>query len=214
MASKMDEIKQPTELETLKELGNIGVGNASTALSKMIGKKIDITIPDARFIELEKFSELMGGAEAVIHGIYLNLEGDLKGQNMFAFPDKDALEFADLLMMQNVGTTKKLEGDTLSAFNEMANIFVGSFLNAISDMLNLKLMPGIPQYGNDMAQALLDVILAEVGQSSDKLLFIQTDFSIEGHNIQGSFLMIFNPESMSKLISTIEEVYGISISAE
>ncbi len=209
----MDQQK-PTELEALKELGNIGVGNASTALSKMLNKKIDITIPDAKFVALEKFSEIIGGPETIVHGIFLKLEGDLAGQSLFLFQDKSALELADLLLGLPDSSTKKLENESLSAFQEMANIFVGSFLNSIGEMLQLKLLPGIPHYGNDMAQAIIDIILAEIGKKSDKVLFINTKFSVESKNVSGSFIMFFDPESLKKLVESIEKAYGIEIAKQ
>ena len=172
----MDKKLQLTEMESdaLNECANVGIGNAATALSKLLQKKIEIDIPKTRFIPLEKFSESIGGAEKIVSGIYLGLEGDLRGDVIFLFPQKDAKELINLIFGKEDSTGNDLTINELeeSGFKEMSNIVTGSYLNALANMLDLKIFPGVPSAATDMAQALVDSILIQIGEHSDNILYV------------------------------------------
>ncbi|MGB9809685.1 MAG: chemotaxis protein CheC, partial [Caldanaerobacter sp.] len=77
-------------LDVLKELGNIGAGNAITALSTMIGKKVDMKVPTIKILELIEVPDIFGSPDTVIVGIYFGLDGDVKGNILFALDLKSA----------------------------------------------------------------------------------------------------------------------------
>ena len=131
--------------DVLKELGNIGAGNATTALAQMIGTKVDMAVPQVRLLDFKDVGDMMGGAEQIMAGIYLAVEGDIDGAIMFLLNKTAARHLVDKLM----GTgSKPDEADfdevELSALKEVGNIITGSYLNSLSMMTNLKLVPSIP----------------------------------------------------------------------
>ena len=69
--------------DALRELGNIGTGNAATALSAMTNQEIDLEIPVIRIVPYQDAPGLLGGAEIVETGILLEVSHDLKGIFMF-----------------------------------------------------------------------------------------------------------------------------------
>lgn len=197
------------EMDALREVGNVGVGNAATALSKMINRKIDINIPSTEFIPIQKFSEKMGGAETVVTAIYLNISGDLGGETIFLFKDEEARRLVDLMMMQEVGTTKEMGEMEISAFKEMSNIFTGSYLNSLANMIGLKIFPGVPNVATDMLQALVDRVLITVGNYANKILCVSTKISMENVNITGDFVLMFDDQSLKKILEELHKKYGI-----
>jgi chemotaxis protein CheC len=197
------------ELDALRECGNVGIGNAVTALSKMINKRIEIDIPVTKFVGLNKFSNELGGAEKIVSGIYLDITGDLDGQAIFVFPEKDAISLIDLIYGNKIGTTKSIGEMEESAIKEMANIVVGAYLNSIADMAGMKIFPSIPYTATDMAQSIIDLVLIKQAQYSDQILIVKEKINIEGQNIDGTFIMVFTQESLKKLLNSLHEKYGV-----
>lgn len=201
-----------TELEydSLREVGNIGVGNAATALSKLLNKKVDIDIPNTKFVPLTKFADELGGKESLVISLYLEITGGIKGETVFLFSKEGALSLVDLMMFQPIGTLKEMDEMAESAFKEMANIFVGAYLNGLAKLLQVKIYPGLPQVANDMAQSVLDSIIIKLSQSADEVLAVRTKINLEGYKIDGTYFMLFEDESLRIVLAKLKEVYGLA----
>jgi chemotaxis protein CheC len=196
------------EYDALREVGNVGVGNAATALSKMLNKKVDIFLPKTKFIPIEKFGEEVGGAESMVVSLFLEITGGIKGETIFLFPKQGALNLVDLMMFQEPGTLKQMDEMAVSAFKEMSNIFVGAYLNALANMMKIKIFPGVPSIANDMAQAVLDVVLIKLAEKVDEILVVKTQINVEGFNIDGMYFMLFEDDSLKLVIQKLKDIYG------
>jgi chemotaxis protein CheC len=191
------------EMDALREVGNIGVGNAATALSKILSRKISIFLPDTKFIPIKEFSNEFGGAERIVTAIYLKIEGELHGEALFVFSHGNALKLMDLLNQKKIGTTKIVDELGMSALKEMTNIFAGAYLNALSNLVNLKILPSIPHVTNDMVQAILDFVLVNTSEYANNILAVKTKIHIEGEDVGGEFLIFFQLESYQKILHTL-----------
>ncbi len=201
----------PKEIDALSEMGNIGTGNAATALSKFINKNVDMNIPKTEFIPIKDFSKVMGGPEKIIVGVYLQISGDITGEAIFAFPKEGALELIDIMMGRPPGTTKIIEEMDESALKELANVITGSFLNALANMFNVRLLPSVPHLAIDMAQTIIDFILIKVSRHADNLLCVKTKINVQGHHVDGDFLVLFDDKSLRMILDTLHDRYGESI---
>jgi chemotaxis protein CheC len=208
---KMDKLLKLTDMEidALREVGNIGVGNAATALSKVLNRKISIMLPDTKFIPITQFSKEFGGPESIVTAIYLKIQDELEGEALFIFNHETTLKLIDLLMGNPLGTTKIIDEIGMSALKEMTNIFSGAYLTALSNFFKLKVLPSIPHVTNDMVQAILDFILVEISTYANNILAVKTKIDIEGENVGGEFLIFFQVESYKKMLSAIRTNYGI-----
>ncbi len=196
------------ELDALKEIGNIGSGNAAVALSKILNKKILMDVPDTAFIPITQFSHYFGGPDKIVMSIYSPILGDLSGETLFIFSRECALGLVDLMMGNAPGKTKILDELSESAFKEMANIYIGSYLNAVADLTDIRILPGIPVVATDMVQAIIDSILMKMGEFADKVLVNKATISVDCHNIDGHFIFFFDLKSMETLIRKINEHYA------
>jgi chemotaxis protein CheC len=199
------------EIDALKELGNIGIGNVATSLSKFINKKVDISVPETGFVELVKVPSLVGGPETIASAIYLEISGGLKGEAVFLFPESGALEIVDIIMKKKPGSTKKMDELDESAFKELSNILTGSFVSSLAKMLDVKLLPSVPHTATDMVQALLDFILIKIGRYADVVLCVKTQMNVEGHNIDSQFLVFFDEVSLKKMLSCLHSKFGLAL---
>ena len=192
-----------TYMDVLQEIGNIGAGNAMTALSQMLQCKVDMKVPQVKLLEFNEVGALMGGEEQVMVGIYLAVEGDITGSIMFLVEKASAKHLVNKVMM-GFGTS---EGDDLnememSAMKEVSNIITGAYLNSLSTLTNLKIYPSPPDLTMDMAGAILSVPAIEFGILGDNLLLIQSQF-YDDIEIDGYFILIPDIESYRKILSSL-----------
>lgn len=197
------------EKDALKEIGNIGTGNAATALSNLLNKHIEIIIPETKFIPISEFTNEFGGPEKVMVASYLEIIGDLKGESLFLFPIKSAEKIVDIMTSQPTGTSKIFDEMSQSAFMEMSNIVSGAYLTSLANFLKIKIMPNPPHVATDMLQSLIDFILAKVSNYSDTILSIKTKLEIKDVAIEGHFIILFDLDSMNKLLDMLKKFYGM-----
>ncbi|MBO5166927.1 MAG: chemotaxis protein CheC [Lachnospiraceae bacterium] len=189
-------------LDVLKEIGNIGAGNAMTALSQMLQCKVDMQVPQVRLLEFKDVGELMGGEEQLMVGVYLAVEGDITGSIMFLVQMDSAKHLVNKLMMGMGSEEPGLNEMELSAMKEVSNIITGAYLNSLSMLTNLKIYPSPPALTMDMAGAILSVPAIEFGTIGDNILLIQSQFYDEVE-IDGYFILIPDLESYEKILSAL-----------
>lgn len=188
--------------DVLRELGNIGAGNATTALAQMMQCKVDMAVPQVRLLEFKEIGEMMGGEELIMAGIYLGIEGDITGSIMFLLEKQAARHLVSKLMggMQPEG--EEFSEIELSALKEVGNIITGAYLNSLSMLTNLVIYPSVPDLCVDMAGAILSVPAIEFGALGDRMLLIQTQFFDE-MTLDGYFILIPDLDSYGKILSAL-----------
>ncbi len=189
--------------DVLKEIGNIGSGNAMTALSTMLQCKVDMHVPQVRLLEFKDVGALIGGEEQLMVGVYLAVEGDITGSIMFLVKQESAKHLVNKLMM-GMGSSEEsgLNEMELSAMKEVSNIITGAYLNSISSLTNLTVYPTPPELALDMAGAILSVPAIEFGTMGDNILLIQSQF-YDDVEIDGYFILIPDLESYAKILSSL-----------
>lgn len=187
--------------DVLKELGNIGAGNATTALAQMMQCKVDMSVPQVKLLEFKELGELMGGEELIMAGIYLGIEGDITGSIMFLLEKQAARHLVSKLMgMESEG--EDFSEMELSALKEVGNIITGAYLNSLSGLTNLVIYPSVPDLCVDMAGAILSVPAIQFGALGDKILLIQTQFFDE-MVLDGYFILIPDLDSYGRILSAL-----------
>jgi len=198
------------EKDALKEVGYIGAGHATKALSEMIGQAIDVEVPLAATISLRKLPETVGGKEKLVTGIYLPITGDVKGSVLVIFPQRSALNLADLLMKRRPGTTKSLTEVDKSALKEAGNILSGNCLTALSKFLDMRLIEHIPDLASDMIGAIMDTIIIKFGQNMERALVLEMTFKTKSKvKIQGYFFLLFNIKEAGRILKAIKKKVAI-----
>ncbi|MGB4505067.1 MAG: chemotaxis protein CheC, partial [Syntrophaceticus sp.] len=190
------------QLDALREVGNIGAGNAATALSKLISSRVEMSVPDIKILSFPEIVSTIGGAETSVAGICLQIQGEAPGTILFLIPDTDAVQIVcTLLKKRNV----QFFNDELacSALVELGNILAGSFLNALGEFTSICFIPTVPALCIDMVGAILGSILYKLGMASDYVLFIKTDFRYQGKNGIGYLYYLPESEALQKILSAL-----------
>jgi chemotaxis protein CheC len=192
------------EFDVLTEIGNIGAGNATTALSQLINARIDMRVPKVDLLGFSELAEIVGGAETLVAGILLSLEGDVDGMMLFVLESSAAHLLVDQLMgCQSTGADGGFSEMEQSALMEIGNIIAGAYLSSISTLTNMLITSSVPYLAVDMAGAILSVPAIEFGKLGDKALLIESQFKDLDVDISGYFILIPTMESYKRILTSL-----------
>ncbi len=195
-------------LDVLREIGNIGAGNAATALAKLLNRKIDMDVPRVKIMGFKDVSETLGGAEIPVVGILLKVDGDLTGNIMFILEQQAAALLVNMLMGRDPEEAQQEFSELeISALKEIGNILAGSYLSSLSSMTNLKIVPSVPDLAIDMAGAILSVPAIEFGKVGDTVLYIETEFSEGDDKVVGDFFLVPDYDTYDVLLKALGVIY-------
>ena len=200
MQDKNNESMDDIEFDVLTEIGNIGAGNATTALSQLINARIDMRVPKVELLTFAELAEVIGGAETLVAGILLSLEGDIQGSMLFILESNAARLLVQQLMGCKDDSTEQFTEMETSALQEIGNIISGAYLSAISSLTNMLITASVPSLAFDMAGAILSVPAIELG---DKALLIESQFKDMDVDISGYFILIPTLDSYSKILKSL-----------
>ena len=194
-------------LDVFKEIGNIGAGNAASALAGILNRRISMSVPEASVVPFNSILNALDGPETLVSGVLIDMTGDLNGYILLLLGMQDAM----MMTSQALGTEVRdvsapdfvlddMERDTIL---EIANILVGSFLSAISSFTGLNMRPTVPQLCVDMMGAIISIATIEYGQIGDSVLFLKTQFSDSDGELGGHFFLIPDYSSYRILIKAL-----------
>ena len=190
-------------IDVLKEIANIGSGNAASSLSRMLDHPVNLSIP---YIGLKGFNEAyeaLGGADTIMVGTLLMLSADLKGMMMFILPVEVVCDLVNMLMYTEIKSYDEIDEMGFSAINEISNIMSASFVSAIADMSGLTIDISPPQATLDMLGSIMSVPSIYFAQMSDSLLLIQNEMEIAGKRARASVLLLPDIPSLEKLLKSL-----------
>lgn len=196
-------------LDILKEIGNIGAGHAATALSKLLNKKIDMKVPNVQIVSFDEMMNMAGGAENVVAGVFLRIEGEAPGSMFFVLPVEQATSFIREMIGDESFSleTPPYSEIGLSALQELGNILSGSYLSSLSDFTNLSLYPSVPALSIDMVGAIISYGLIELSHVSDYAIVIDTalneDEEADTEYVKGHFFLLPDPDSFQTIFKSL-----------
>ena len=193
----------PIALDCLKEIGNIGSGSAASALSEMLGKNVQMRVPDVKVLDFQRVIDEMGGPEKIITGILVDLEGDISGIIMFLLEDN----FAKIVLKTFLGKedviVSSLDETDVSVIKEMGNIMAGSYLQALAKLTELTIDMSVPSMNVDMLGAIMSVPVATFAEIGDKVLYIDDGLVINGVDIKSNIILIPEMRSLDILMKKL-----------
>ena len=187
------------DLDLLKEIGNIGAGNAASALSEMTGLPVSVNVPKCEMIGYSEIADKMGGAENVILGMLVQMSGDIEGFILLAQELHDARNTIKVLMGQEISESEEFNIEVYEPMREVCNILVGTYLSAISSMMQLNIILTVPEMTIDMAMAIMNVPVLVYGELGESVLMLDTKFGGAAENINGNFFLMPTMESLEVL---------------
>lgn len=185
------------QLDALRELANIGSGTAATALSSMLKRPVDISVPAALALPLADAVDAAGPPDTVVTAVVLPLVGDLEAIALLLFTAADAAALCGLL-----GVDADSEVG-LSALAEIGNILGSAYIGALSTMTALALEPRPPQTATDMLAAVVSSVLAATAEQTDVALLLDSELKVEGEACSMSFMLAPGADGVSEILARL-----------
>jgi chemotaxis protein CheC len=200
------------QLDAIKEVGNIGTGNAATALSGLLSRMIHMEVPETELVSIYELGEHYGDPMQIVGAVFVRSLGGFQCSLIFIQNEEDANLMVELLLKQQFGTFIPVDEIpqemTDSALTEVGNIVLSSFLNAINILLGTKHQISVPGVAHDMLSSILDVVASIYGQMGETALLVNTELSAEGledgRKISGHIILIPDPDSLELLLRKLK----------
>ena len=200
------------QLDAIKEVGNIGTGNAATALSGLLNRKIQMTVPKTELVSIYDLGEHYGDPMQIVGAVFVRSLGGFQCSLIFIQNGEDARLMVELLLKQQFGTfipVGEIPQDmTDSALSEVGNIVLSSFLNAINMLLGTQHQISVPGVAHDMLSSILDVVASIYGQMGETALLVNTELSVEGleegRKVSGHIILIPDPDALELLLRKLK----------
>lgn len=191
------------QLDALREIGNIGSGNAATALSDMLEHSVSINVPTIKVLDYTEAVESLGGPETILVGILLSLNGDVRGMMMFLLNKDFAHTVLNTLLGTDFGELSNLDDMSQSAILEVGNIMAASYVTAIASLTGLKIDISVPNMCFDMAGAMMSVPAIYYANISDKIIMIEDEFGHANRDMASYILLIPEVESLQIIMESL-----------
>lgn len=191
------------QLDALREVGSIGAGHAATALSQLVGQKVDLSVPQLQLVPIGEVPTVFGGPETLVAAVYNRLLGDLSGSILLAAPRGASLALVDMLRNRPPGTTKSFGRAEQGLMTHVATVLASAYLASIARLADLNLLPSSPSFALDMAGAILEAVTIDVGMRADCALLVVTRFFEEESPIDVHVFFMPDPESLEVLLGRL-----------
>lgn len=189
------------QLDALREIGNIGAGNSATALSQLINKRINMTVPQIDILPVDQIVSKIGSEDDMVVAVVLRVFGDAPGNVVFLLTMESAHRLIKMLTGEDVsGDLNEIQ---MSALEEVGNILTGAYLNSVVKLTGKTMISSVPAISVDMLLSLMSSIYIESEQFGEYMMSIDTKFSDGDRDIKGSIFYIPKPGSMEKLIESL-----------
>lgn len=203
MALKNYDDLDAMQLDVLKEIGNIGSGNATTALSQMLNTLVDIEVPVVEILDFQQAIDAAGGPEKIIAGILVGIKGDVDGMIMFLFEKELVSVITSTFFGHEVNNLINIDEGERSALHEIGNIMASSYVNAISQLANMFIDVDVPYMAVDMLGAIMSAPASQMGQMGDKLLYIDNNIVLGNVNVRSKMLLLPTINSLGNLLGKL-----------
>ena len=197
----LDEISR----DILKEIGNIGTGNAVTALSQMLMHPVDIAVPDLKILKYQEVCSLLDSADELQTGIMVGVGGEMEGMFLFLLSETFTMMVLNKILGEEEREFLNPGEMERSLICELGNIMCGSYINALASVMDLKLEVSVPDVCIDMGGAILSVPLSRFLRVSDDILMIDNLFHLGGESFLGRILFIPEPDSLDMMLRSLRE---------
>ncbi len=192
------------KLDVLREIGNIGAGNATTALSVMLNSGLRVEVPVVKILSFDGIADMIGGPDTIVAAVLTHFTGEVSGMTLFVLELEEAKNLAGTMLGKTYGDDF-VEFDHMdkSALKEIGNILMSSYISSISTLTNLKLTIAPPAICVDMAGSVLSLPISELGQIGDKALIIDSKFLDNQRPINGFLLFVTDEMSYEHIFQAL-----------
>ena len=191
------------ELDVMKEISSIGTSHAATALSKLLQKEIRISIPEVNILGYEETVDKIGYMEELVTATLVRMSNEINGLMLFVFKMDLANAVLGKLIGREYDSFEELDELAYSALEEVGNIIICSYVNAFTQLVGVEIDLSVPSSTVNMLGGVLTVPMAEYGYVTDKLMYINAEFIVDGKRLSDGLLMLPDIESLNSILEKL-----------
>ena len=198
---------QPHHIDVLTEIGNIGSGNAATALASMINSFVDIEIPTITLIDYQNVPELLGGEDISAIGIALDITGDINGMILHILRPDFASKLINTFYPVELNSLADLSEMDLSVISEMGNITSAAYVNALAGLTNMFINISAPTTHTGTIGQVLDTSATSIESLGHQVLFIDEKLKVGDSEINSNLILMLEVDSLKILFDHLGVEY-------
>lgn len=190
-------------LDVLREIGNIGSGNAATSLSSMLNTTVEIEVPTISLINYDNVSQYLGGKDREVIGLALGLEEDIEGVMLHVVQPKFASRIVNAFYPKEIQTLADINEMDLSAVKETSNITTAAYVNSMAAMTNMFINITPPNECLDTVENVLKFASDRFDAIGHQVIYIDENLYIGDTEINSSMILILQIDSLKKLFDKL-----------
>lgn len=198
---------KPFHIDVLTEIGNIGSGNAATALASMMNTVVDIEIPTITLLDYERVADLLGGADASAIGISLDITDDLTGRILHILQPDFASKLVNTFYPTEIQSLEDISDMDISVISEMGNITSAAYVNALAGLTNLFINISPPTTLKGTIETILSTSSTSMKSLGQQVLFIDERLKIGESEIHSSLILMLEIDSLKVLFDKLGVEY-------
>ena len=191
------------QLDVMREIGNIGAGNACTALSVLLGTTIDMSVPRVQLLGYESTAEHLGGNDTMVIGLWVEINGDLEGMLVHVVEKRFAERIINTFYAKEIENIASLDEMDSSVLNEMANITSGAYANSIASLTSLFVNIGTPNQVPGKVSDIMRLPLTQFVKPGEQVLVVDEVFTIDDEHISSNMILALESDSLEKLFERL-----------
>ena len=191
------------ELDVMKEISSIGTSHAATSLSKLLQKEIRISIPEVSILGYEETVERMGQMEELVAATLVQMSNEVNGLMLFVFKKDMMNAVLEKLIGKCYDSFEEIDELAYSALEEVGNIIICSYVNAFTQLVGVEIDLSVPSSTVNMLGGILTVPIAEYGYETDKLMYINAEYIMDGVRLSDGLLMLPDIESLNSILEKL-----------
>ena len=191
------------ELDVMKEISSIGTSHAATSLSKLLQREIRISIPEVSVLGYEEAVDRIGEMEELVTATLVQMSQDVNGLILFIFKMDMANAVLEKLIGKRYGSFEEMDELAYSALEEVGNIIICSYVNAFAQLVGVDISLSVPSSTVNMLGGILTVPIAEYGYETDKLMYINAEFIMDGVRLSDGLLMLPDIQSLNSILEKL-----------
>ncbi len=191
------------QLDVMREIGNIGAGNACTALSVLLGTTIDMSVPRVQLLGYESTAQHLGGEDNMVIGLRVQITGDLEGMMLHVVQKRFAERIINTFYAKELESVNSLDEMDSSVLNEMANITSGAYANSIASLTSLFVNIGTPTQIPGKVSEIMKLPITEFVKPGEQVLVVDEEFTIDDEHISSNMILALESDSLEKLFARL-----------
>ncbi len=198
------------QIDLLMELGNIGAGNAVTALSQLLNKTLDMSLSGVNLIPFNELSYILGDPNVKIFGILSDIKGKMDLSIIQLYTKESIVglinsicETGTISSLENLNSIDDLSDEAKNLITEIGNIIAGAYCSALANQMSIKLIPDVPHLDLDALSSITNNLIKKYTKITS-IVMINTKIQITSEKINLNGILCFIPS-----IKTLDKLFKL-----